>query len=352
MPPTTTTPLPSEDVQNPPLMKRHTNGEEQSGSAEERAEETGSSPEEEGNSNDQTPESSTPGGTKMTMEERKAKLQELRKRLAASSKANRASLIEETAKAKITAREAARLERQRKLAETLRLKADAEERGEDMERAKNWEWTVEENDEWEKKLARKARRADFEFHDDAHAARRRYKKDLDHIKPDLVAYKQQKEQAMGQSSGTLVQFDPTSGFQLVQASTSQQLASENLYRDANTLIYGDNKPSEDAVDRVVAKINKDIDKKAKFSRKRPNEDEGDITYINEHNRVFNKKARIHLIPNPSMVLIDIISPDCPILRQVHRRDSCKLRAWYRTIEFGLFYLTCFRVCIISLYTGT
>ena len=33
-----------------------------------------------------------------------------------------------------------------------------------------------------------------------------------------------------------------------------------------------------------------IDKKGKFSRKRLNDDEGDITYINEHNRVFNKKV--------------------------------------------------------------
>ena len=72
--------------------------------------------------------------------------------------------MEESTKQKVTAREAARLERQRKLAETLRQKADAEERGEDIERQKNWEYTIEENDEWEKKLARKARRADFEFH--------------------------------------------------------------------------------------------------------------------------------------------------------------------------------------------
>lgn len=72
--------------------------------------------------------------------------------------------MEEAAKAKITARDAARLERQRKLAEMLRTKADAEERGEDVERQKNWEYTIEENDEWEKKLARKKRRADFEFH--------------------------------------------------------------------------------------------------------------------------------------------------------------------------------------------
>lgn len=83
---------------------------------------------------------------------------------AAGTKANRQSLAEEAAKAKLNARELARLERQRKLAETLRLKADAEERGEDVERQKNWEYTIEENDEWEKKLARKKRRADFEFH--------------------------------------------------------------------------------------------------------------------------------------------------------------------------------------------
>ena len=77
---------------------------------------------------------------------------------------NRRQVVEESTKAKVTAREAARMERQRKLAETLRLKADAEERGDDVERQKNWEYTIEENDEWEKKQARKARRADFEFH--------------------------------------------------------------------------------------------------------------------------------------------------------------------------------------------
>jgi pre-mRNA-splicing factor SYF2 len=215
---------------------------------------------------------------------------------AASAKANRASLVEESAKAKVTVRDAARLDRQRKIAEVLRQKADAEDRGEDVERQKNWEWTIEENDNWEKKLARKARRADFEFHgmlvylfvfwllmgvfvDDAHAARRRYKKDLDVIKPDLVAYNKQKEVAMGLAPGTLVTFNPTEGssavrilvlptttispcsiqtLKLVPTSQQQQLAAENLYRDANTLIYGDSKPSEDAIDRLVSKINQEF----------------------------------------------------------------------------------------------
>lgn len=130
-------------------------------------------------------------GSTNTMEERKAKMEQLRKKIvrthppflhlltsltthpqlqAASSKANRASLVEEASKAKLTGRDAARLEKQRKLAEVLRSKADAEERGEDVERAKNWGWTIEENDEWEKKLARKARRADFEFNSEYWAA--------------------------------------------------------------------------------------------------------------------------------------------------------------------------------------
>jgi pre-mRNA-splicing factor SYF2 len=104
----------------------------------------------------------------------------------------------------------------------MRQKVDADERGEDIERYKNWEWTIEENEEWEKRQARKNRRADFAFHsksynshcqfarlshlfsDDSHAARRKYKKDLDHLKPDLVAYNRQKEIAMGLAPGTLV----------------------------------------------------------------------------------------------------------------------------------------------------
>jgi pre-mRNA-splicing factor SYF2 len=98
--------------------------------------------------------------------------------------------------------------------------------------------------------------------------------------------------------------------QVVPTSQQQQLAAEDLYRDANSLLYADNKPSEEAIDRVVGKLNREyallyfrsitaphnhlcsnsIDKKGKFSRKRLNEEEGDITYINERNRVFNRKV--------------------------------------------------------------
>lgn len=56
--------------------------------------------------------------------------------------------------------------------------------------------------------------------DEEHQARRRYKKDLAHIKPDLVAYNKQKAIALGvapdalkpgSSSSAVTAFDPSGG---------------------------------------------------------------------------------------------------------------------------------------------
>lgn len=98
------------------------------------------------------------------------------------------------------------------------------------------------------------------FIDDAHAARRKYKKDLDHLKPDLDAYNAQKEAAFGLAAGTLTNGNSSSAaglasLQVATVSHQQQLAAENLYRDANSLLYADSKPSEEAIDRVVSKLN-------------------------------------------------------------------------------------------------
>lgn len=64
----------------------------------------------------------------------------------------------------MTAKELQRLEKQRKLAQTLRLKADAEENGEDLERTTAWKWSIEQNERWEKKLAEQKERGDSRYH--------------------------------------------------------------------------------------------------------------------------------------------------------------------------------------------
>lgn len=68
--------------------------------------------------------------------------------------------------------------------------------------------------------------------DDAHAARRRYKKDLDHIKPDLASYNKQKEIATGLAPGSLVAFNPMSGSSSMQVSNALAecvILSNDLY---------------------------------------------------------------------------------------------------------------------------
>jgi len=73
-------------------------------------------------------------------------------------------LIADHQKSAVTAKELARLEKQKKLAQTLRLKAEAEEDGVDMERKKNWEWSIEENERWQAKMDEQKAKADSSFH--------------------------------------------------------------------------------------------------------------------------------------------------------------------------------------------
>lgn len=70
-------------------------------------------------------------------------------------------------------------------------------------------------------------------------ARRKYKKDIDALKPDMSTYN--KHRAAAQQPGA--------------SSSTALVASEDLYRDANTFVYADHKPTDDAIDRVIGKIN-------------------------------------------------------------------------------------------------
>lgn len=90
-------------------------------------------------------------------------------------------------------------------------------------------------------------------------SRMRYKKDTDLLKPDLDEYRRRKALAMGPEGSMVASFDPTSGQSsaVVSVSHEQQMAHDGLYRDSNSLIYGDNKPSDAALDRVVNKIDEE-----------------------------------------------------------------------------------------------
>ncbi|ORY29748.1 SYF2 splicing factor-domain-containing protein [Naematelia encephala] len=222
--------------------------------------------------------------TKLTMAERLAKMKELRQRMNQSTAANRRDLVADHQKAKVTAKELQRLEKQRKLAQTLRLKSEAEEAGEDMERKKAWEWSIEQNERWEAKMEDQKVRGDSSFHNAEDDAHKLYNRNIRSTKPDVAAYARAKEAALGLAPGTLV--PGTSNSSALVASGRGLTAAEDLYRGADTLSYGDSKPSEDAIDRVVGKINKDM---SKVKRKKKDDGDEEVNYINDRNKVFNKK---------------------------------------------------------------
>jgi pre-mRNA-splicing factor SYF2 len=95
-------------------------------------------------------------------------------------------------------------------------------------------------------------------------AQRKYTRDTTKLNPDLIAYNRQKEQALGLAPGTIVPVNAKTveGSTALTAHSKRDVsravgAMENLYRDANTLAYGDNKASDEAIDRVVGKMNEE-----------------------------------------------------------------------------------------------
>jgi pre-mRNA-splicing factor SYF2 len=76
---------------------------------------------------------------------------------------NRKTLIEDHQKMRTTTRELARLEKQKRLAENLREKINAEEAGDDVQRKKNWNYSIEQNDKWEERLRKIEEKETWEF---------------------------------------------------------------------------------------------------------------------------------------------------------------------------------------------
>ncbi|XP_028343850.1 uncharacterized protein [Physeter macrocephalus] len=67
-------------------------------------------------------------------------------------------------------------------------------------------------------------------------------------------------------------------------------SGELFYPTSNSLLHGTHVPSTEEIVRMVVDLEKQIEKRDKYSRRRPYNDDADIDYINERNAKFNKKA--------------------------------------------------------------
>lgn len=136
---------------------------------------------------------------------------------------------------------------------------ECEANGDDYDRVKMLELGAEEAERVERKQKSK-RNPDGGFANFEQATFRQYTRLSKQVKPDKKEYEREKEKL-----------------------------GEAFYPSADTLGVMDHKDSDEAVDRMVNDLERQIAKREKYSRRRAYDPDADIDYINERNMKFNQK---------------------------------------------------------------
>ncbi|CAO1603364.1 Pre-mRNA-splicing factor SYF2 [Xanthoria calcicola] len=181
----------------------------------------------------------------------------------------------------------ASLGRKQAIASHKLLKADTAADGDDFERKRAWDWTVEESEKWDKRMSKKEKhREDVAFQDYRQDARKIYKRQLRDLQPDMEGYEREKAAAVQKAA-------MSGGLEIVETEDGELAAVDKngtFYSTADSTDFVENKPQKTAVDRLVSDIKKAEEVRLKKRRDRgKGEEEGDITYINDKNKQFNQK---------------------------------------------------------------
>ena len=168
------------------------------------------------------------------------------------------------------------------------LKADTEAAGEDFERKRAWDWTIEESERWDKRLKKKdAHRDDQAFQDYRQDSRKVYKRQIRDLKPDMDHYEKEKMAVVEKAAAS-------GGLEIIETDDGELVAVDKdgtFYSTADSTEFMDHKPPKAAVDRLVKDLQQAEEARLKKRRERlgANGDDGDVTYINEKNKQFNQK---------------------------------------------------------------
>ncbi|CAI8049817.1 Pre-mRNA-splicing factor syf2 [Geodia barretti] len=192
-------------------------------------------------------------------EEKMARLRELHRRRLEARQLNHREVVEEDRRSKLPANWESRQRKVEWEEEDEKARQEAEAAGEDYEREKMMKTSASELERLQRK---KKKNPDPGFTDYAQAQLRKYERLTKHIQPDMEAYQEQKLE-MG----------------------------ADFYPGVNSLTHGGaGKVSKEALERMTQDLAKQVEKRSKFSRRRPHADNQDVDYINDRNMRFNRKA--------------------------------------------------------------
>lgn len=246
------------------------------------------------NSTDAAPEdtaapSSTTGTDAATKaNDRLARFRALQARAKTSSDQNLKEATKESQRLATDPSALTALHRRRDIAAHKLLKAETEEGGEDFERKRAWDWTVEESERWDKRVKKRAARRDNNaFQDYTAESNKIYKRQLQNLAPDMDRYEKDKMKAIEKAAAS-------GGLDIIETEDGELIAVDkdgSFYSTADTTTFHENKPDKAAVDRLVDDLKKAEEVRLRKRRERmaKNGDDGDVTYINEKNKQFNQK---------------------------------------------------------------
>ncbi|KND94794.1 Pre-mRNA-splicing factor syf2 [Tolypocladium ophioglossoides CBS 100239] len=220
--------------------------------------------------------------------ERMARFKALQARAKTSSETNLKEATKESQRLASDPSQLTALHRKHAIASHKLLKADVEDSGEDFERKRAWDWTIDESERWDKRVKKKAAHRDNNAFRDGHQEGNKvYKRQLRNIKPDLEHYDKQKHAAIEKAAAS-------GGLDIVETEDGELIAVDkdgSFYSTADSTTFTQNRPDKAAVDRLVDDLRRAEEQRLKKRKERmaKSGDDGDITYINEKNKQFNQK---------------------------------------------------------------
>lgn len=221
----------------------------------------------------------------------------------------------------------ASLQRRKDLAHEKLMEAATEEAGDDYSRKRAWDWTAEESAAWDKKLAKKkSHRDNNAFQSFGQDANKIYKRQVREMKPDTEGYERDKMAAIERAAAS-------GGLEIVETEEGELIAVDrdgSFYSTKDSTEFVGNKPSKDAIDKLVGEIRKAEEVRLKKRKERGNrEEEGDVTYINEKNKQVSLPSLTQSLSMGLLTIFKTVQHEArKILQQIHCRYPRELRTWH------------------------
>ena len=252
-----------------------------------------SNPPEPSSSKAPAPTSSTPTATA----DRLARFAALKSRASQSAKSNLAEAKAEATRAVLDPSVLANLSRRSAIAQHNLLKADTEdsEGTGAFERKRAWDYTIEESEKWDERMAiKKNARDNNAFQDYSVEAGKIYDRQMRELeKQALKDGGKAREDYDRQKAEIVENAAHTGGLEIVELGNGELVAIDKdgkFYSSQDSLGFIEQKPKRENVDRLVADLKKAEEARFKKRKERGRgDDEGDVTYINDKNKQFNLK---------------------------------------------------------------